>query len=376
LKSFNLIFRKTIFGLLITVAGLLAGCNFLVEREAGKVVKSLTISDKGLNFLLELRDVPSYSPERMITFWCNSAKTTGRGASVSKTSSRHSPKADWAGWTSVHVGPAAGMVNIPSHKDIPSDRVKIVTTEFAFIDMGTGSVGVTFDGCDTNVVLSNSEFYGTLFRNDELKHEFQLLQRPLVSAFRLAEDGSGVCFRLNPWYVKVANKGFDVCSANRGVTWYSKEVNGSLHPPSREDIAAAYSIAPKLADLDDMRRLFKKQEVKLTYGEKDPPPFYAGHRLTPDTNGICSRISTGWLVGSDKGFDVCTADSGKTWYAKEAKGLLASPSADDAKDVYSATTPTPTFTAPAKPVEPLRNDALNTSKPIRADTSKPIKADR
>lgn len=266
---------------------------------------------------------------------------------MSKTSSRHSPKADWDGWTSVPVGPAVGMVNIPAHKDIPTDRVKIVTLQFAFMDMGTGSVSMTFDGCGSNVVLSNMEFYGTLFRNDELKHEFQLLQRPLVADFRLADDGSGACFRLNPWYVKVPDKGFDVCSANRGITWYSKEANGALEPPGQEDIATAYSIAPKLADLDDKRRLFKKLEIKLTYGEKDPPPFYLGHRPTSDTNGVCSRISTGWLTNPEKGFDVCSADSGKTWYAKEAKGLLAPPSADDAKQVYSATTPTPKFMAPA-----------------------------
>jgi hypothetical protein len=56
---------------------------------------------------------------------------------------------------------------------------------------------------------------------------------------------------------------------------------------------------------------------------------------------------TGWLTDPDKGFDVCSADSGKTWYAKEATGLLAPPSADDAKQVYSTTTATPTFMAPA-----------------------------
>lgn len=338
------------------------------------MVKSLTISDKGMNFLLELRDVPNYSPERMITFWCNSAKTVGRGASVSKTSSRHSPKADWAGWTSVPVGPAVDMVNIPPYKDIPSDRVKIVTAEFAFIDMGTGSVGVTFDGCDTNVVLSNLEFYGTLFRNDELKHEFQLLQRSLVSDFRLADDGSGVCFRLNPWYVKVPNKGFDVCSASRGVTWYSKEAVGQLEPPAPSDINRIYSVLP--VRFTSHNKLFRKDEIKKIYAEEPRPPFFAEHRLTADTNGFCSRISTGWLVDPGRGFDVCTADSGKTWYAKEAKGLLAPPSANDDKEIYSATTPTPTFTAPAKPIATLQNDVLNTSKPIRSNASKPIKADR
>jgi hypothetical protein len=358
----------------MTVTCILAGCDFLVERGAGSVVKSLTISDKGMNFLLELRDVPSYSPERMITFWCNSTKTTGRGASASKTSSRHSPKADWAGWTSVPVGPTVNTTNIPAYNDIPSDSVKIVTAEFAFIDMGTGSVGVTFDGCESNVVLSNMEFYGTLFRNEELKLEFQLLQRPLISDFRLADGGSGVCFRLNPWYVKVPNKGFDVCSANRGVTWYSKEAVGRLEPPTPSDIDSIYSVLPiRFTSYD---KLFLKGEIKRIYAEEPRPPVFAEHRLTADTNGFCSRISTGWLVDPDKGFDVCTADNGKTWYAKEAKGLLAAPSADDAKQIYSATTPTPTFIAPAKPVEPLRDKAPNTSKRIRSDASKPTKTDQ
>lgn len=354
--------------------------SMFVERRYGKMVKADSVSDKGVTIRAQLFDIARYKPERVVKFSCKSAITTEpTNREQGSNSTAFSPPTDsdgWLTWMAAQYGPFAGSSEPPA-EGVPLDRVHIITPEFAYVAMGPGEVVMTFDACKTKVTLSAVHFSYGMFTRDELKGigAFPNIAPPIFSSHSLASDGNSVCFRINPEYVNSPNKGFDVCSMNRGITWYAKEARGLLAPPAPDDVSNIYSSAPVQYKFEDRERLFPNKEIAAER-VKGNPLFFSEHRFTADTSGICSRINTIWLADAKKGVDVCTADNGATWYTKEVNGLLMPPSSEDAAMVYSATTATPTFVAPTKPVETLRNDALGTSKPVRSDASKPIKADR
>lgn len=339
--------------------------SFLVERRAGPLVKTDTVAGNGIVVRAELYDIAQYKPERVVSFSCkpalNADSTTSEQSGDPQNLTRRGSSEEWLKWVVASVGPDSNMRDFPPWNDLPLDRVHVVSAKFAYIDVGPNAVGVTFDGCRTTMSLSRLPFEAGLFVKNELKREFQLLPRPFYSDYRVTSGESGVCFRVNPWYVNQPFTGFDVCTMNRGVTWYSKLSDGALSAPTTSDVELIYSAVPVTFKFEDRGRLFPRGELKSS-GREMTSPFFTAHRFTPDTSGVCSRINPLALTDGQKVLDVCTADNGATWYTKLANGPLRPPMSDDASKVYSASTPTPTF---------LRGDVLQNSSTRGA--SAPIK---
>lgn len=353
--------------------------SMFVERRLGEMVKADSVSDKGITIRAQLFDIARYKPERVVKFNCKSAFTTeptNRDQGGNSTTLNQQIDSDgWLTWMGAGVGPDSNMREVPPWNELPLDRIHIVSAKFAYVDVGSGAIGITFDGCRTVTTLPGLAFEQDLFAKNELRREFEMLRRPFFTDYRLTTDESGVCFRIDPWYVNQPYKGFDFCTMNNGASWYTKEARGLLSAPAPEDVDSIYSARPVTYKFEDRTKLFSRGEITSGSGAATSP-FLIEHRFTPDTNGVCSRIHPTRLTDPQKGLDLCTADNGATWYTKVVNGPLIPPSSEDAAMVYSATTPTPKFMGSTKPVELLRNDARNTSKPTHSDASKPIKADR
>jgi hypothetical protein len=341
--------------------------SMFVERRVGNMVKADSVSDKGITVRVQLYDIARYKPERVVRFACKSALTTEpTNRELGSNSTALSPPTDsegWIAWLGANAGPDSNMREVPPWDELPLDRIHIVSAKFAYIDVGSRAVGVTFDGCRTVTSLPGITFEEDLFAKNELKHEFEMLQRPFFTDYRLTADESGVCFRIDPWYVNQPYKGFDFCTMNSGASWYTKEARGLLSAPAPEDVDSIYSARLVNYKFGYRTKLFSGGEITSGSGAATSP-FLIEHRFTPDTNGVCSRIHPMRLTDPKKGFDLCTADNGATWYTKVVNGPLMPPSSEDAVMVYSATTQTPTFMPAPKPTgEPSANTkAIHQSK--------------
>jgi hypothetical protein len=335
--------------------------SMFVERRFGKMVKADSVSDKGITVRAQLYDIARYKPERVVRFACKSAVTTEpthrESGSNSTALSQQTDSEGWLTWMAAGVGPDSNMREVPPWDELPLDRIHIVSTKFAYVDAGSGAVGITFDGCRTVMSLPGLAFEWDLFAKNELKREFEMLRRPFFTDYRLTADESGVCFRIDPWYVNQPYKGFDFCTMNSGASWYTKEARGLLSAPAPEGVDSIYSARPISYKFEDRNKLFSRGEITSGSGAATSP-FLIEHRFTPNTNGVCSRIHPTRLTDPKNGLDLCTADNGATWYTKIVNGPLMPPSADDAKHVYSATVENPKFPEPVMPKSEQRKRVI------------------
>jgi hypothetical protein len=223
----------------LVISLLLSGC----ERTAGRLIREDSVKSKDMTFLLQLYPVANYPPEREVVVWCTSAHTKDQNSQSQARSGGLEIDSDGRSlWLTAHYGPFAGSKDAPV-EELPKERVHIVTSEFAFVDLSPGSIAVTFDACKAVKKLGHIVFFEQLFRKNELKlrGEFRPVAPPAFVDFRIARNSEAVCFRLNPIYVNEPYKGFDVCTSNGGATWYSKIANGALSPPTDADLALVYS---------------------------------------------------------------------------------------------------------------------------------------
>jgi hypothetical protein len=221
---------------------LLSACHFLEEGKPGKLIKAQTEIKDSISVQMQLYPVPGHAPQREIAVWCkNVSALEASSRSVAHGQNLQVDSFGWLSLTAAKIGPTIGSKEAPLEQ-LPMERIRFVTPEFMYVDIVPGSVAMTFDACRSKRVLGQSEF-SRLFTKDELQPSPLKYQSPAFMDRELSKDGSGVCFRVSPIYVNRRFFGFDVCTADKGETWYTMatDYGGKLVPPSNADAGRVYS---------------------------------------------------------------------------------------------------------------------------------------
>ena len=224
--------------LCLSLIASLPGC----ERRPGRLLDSAKVSDKGMTFLLQRYAVAHYGYEREIVFWCTSSGVTHKGSrqEVAKSQKLQIDSDEWL--LLFRTSPVEFDANAPAPLGLPVQRVRILSPRVAYVDSGPSTVAFTFDACRTKSWLSPVNMRQKLFVRGELdEKKYFRFEPPAFTAHRVAPDESGICLRLNPHYQTRPDDRFDVCTGDRGETWYVRVAPGDLEPPGAGDLERAHT---------------------------------------------------------------------------------------------------------------------------------------
>lgn len=221
----------------LLLAGMSCAVVVLVacERRLDRVQRSSQISSHGIDVLVQLYSIAHYGSERQAVFWCRSPLTAGLKSQAEAKS--QGLKIDSDGWLVLliaYVGPASSEPASPPPDALPLDRIQIGNSQFVYVDMGLGSVAISFDACRSRVFLSPVELQ-RLFARGEVVRDLPAPRPPAFADYKLSRDGSALCLRLSPAYLSSLDKPFDICTRDQGKIWYARASKGDLAVPASDD---------------------------------------------------------------------------------------------------------------------------------------------
>jgi hypothetical protein len=198
------------------------------ERDIGTMIKEEKVQYHGITILSRLYPISGYGAERSVVYWCQSAKT------LSFKSEYDDPLKD-NGWLPLSAL-GAGHVNQKNKvlKRLPNERIHIIDNQFTYINFGSSTFVVTFDGCATVVKMPPFKFYDEysdnkdqLFKRGELSlvHEYDfegLTPQFVVShTHQIVKGTSQYCFNINKEWIADKNNQYQVCTEDKGKSWFA-----------------------------------------------------------------------------------------------------------------------------------------------------------
>jgi hypothetical protein len=215
---------------------ILFGCEpFHAERARGELLMEGKIEAHGVIILTQLYQVARYGAERDLVYWCKSKNTETVQTQKEWGNPIHKMNINGDGWLNFS-GTSSGDANNKNNvlKRLPNERVHIVDDNFTYIEHGNLVLSITLDGCKSVITMPPFKFYSEmsdnkdqLFKKNELivwqAQNFEGLQPTFIQGFtrHTSKGGDRICFNVNPVYIKNPNQSFQVCTEDKGKSWYA-----------------------------------------------------------------------------------------------------------------------------------------------------------
>lgn len=212
------------------------GCDpvFVDKNKIGKLVKEEMIVKNDINILVQAYTIPSYDQERTLMYWCKSKNT--KDVQTQAVYDRTNVKIVGDGWKRFSLGSIHNLENKTSLiKNLAIDRVNVIDDNFIYIDRGMTDFAVSFDACADikNIFISAkisdnlTEKSDRLFKSSELSIYFKTDADGLVLAsfsghtHQIINGSKQYCFNINKVWVVDSNNQYQVCTEDKGKSWFA-----------------------------------------------------------------------------------------------------------------------------------------------------------